>query len=199
MNKKDSKLAHGTVGSPQESIENQEYPKAAEEADKNNSASDEVLEKKSSNGAIINESSLKRDPCPVELRRFRYPDPDNIIDRDGWEAYYIACGLKRSPVIAVRKINNTLHDHLKATDWIGVEKEFQGITIVDKEGNICNHISEMRSSYISLKKHVKTLKGSLKNPYLEKMQREVIQVAVDICDYYIPHIEEIFRKYGETL
>ncbi len=54
----------------------------------------------------------------------------------------------------------------------------------------------MKDSYKSLKKIKIALEGSLKNPNLSDIDRELLQEGLNKANSYIFKIQELFKPYG---
>ena len=54
----------------------------------------------------------------------------------------------------------------------------------------------MKQSLVALRKSVKTLEGSLQNPFLAVPEKKIISDALDSAYKYIKDIESLFNEYG---
>ena len=93
-------------------------------------------------------------------------------------------------------LNNTINDHLKASDFSGTLRDLQGNPVPNGMGGFYDHLFEMKNSYRSLKKVRLALEGSLKNPNLSDVDRSLLQDGLNTAIYYINRIEELFDPYG---
>ena len=96
----------------------------------------------------------------------------------------------------IRKIENTIRDHLKESDLSAAKGDLEGNPIPDPKGGYYQHIKEVLDGYLSLQMATDSLEGSLRNPNLSDIHRKLIQEAVDKAYKYMNRIEEIFGPYG---
>ena len=68
--------------------------------------------------------------------------------------------------------------------------------VPNNKGGYYNHLQEMKQSLVALRKSVKTLEGSLQNPFLAVPEKKIISDALDSAYKYIKDIESLFNEYG---
>jgi hypothetical protein len=88
------------------------------------------------------------------------------------------------------KIDNTIRDHAKPSDFEGVAKELRGEKIPDGNGGFFDHITEMKESRAGLEKHSGALKDSLKNPNMDSDVRSFLQSQVNRADTTITRMTD---------
>lgn len=93
-------------------------------------------------------------------------------------------------------LENTINDHLTEDDFSGTLRDLQGNPVPNGKGGYFDHLGEMKNSYASLKKIKKALEGSLNNPNLSTVDRELLQEGLDKANLYISKIQELFKPYG---
>lgn len=80
------------------------------------------------------------------------------------------------------KIDNTIRDHAKPSDFEGVRKELKVEGVPNGNGGFFDHITEMQESRAGLEKNSAALKDSLKNPNLDSDVRAFIENQVKRAD-----------------
>ena len=85
-------------------------------------------------------------------------------------------------------LNNTINDHLTEGDFSGTLRDLQGNPVPNGKGGYFDHLGEMQDSYKSLQKIKKALEGSLRNPNLSDVDRELLQEGLDKANYYMIRI-----------
>ena len=93
-------------------------------------------------------------------------------------------------------LDNTIEHNLKDSDFSGTLRDLQGDPVPNFQGGYYDHLTEMKQSYKSLNKIKKGLEGSLKNPNLSSVDKEILQKGLDKTNAYIQKIEELFRPFG---
>ncbi len=93
-------------------------------------------------------------------------------------------------------LDNTIEHNLKETDFSGTLRDLQGNPVPNPLGGYYDHLTEMKQSYTSFNKIKKGLEGSLKNPNLSSIERELLQNGLDKANSYINRIEELFKLFG---
>lgn len=87
---------------------------------------------------------------------------------------------------------NTIEHNLKETDFSGTLRDLQGDPVPEPQGGYYDHLTEMKQSYKALNKIKKGLEGSLQNPNLSSVDREILQKGLDKANFYIQRIKELF-------
>ncbi len=93
-------------------------------------------------------------------------------------------------------MENTIENNLKESDFSGTLRDLQGNPIPNPQGGYYDHLTEMKQSYTSLKKIKRGLEGSLKNPNLSDIDRDILQNALKTANAYIQRIEKLFEPFG---
>ena len=93
-------------------------------------------------------------------------------------------------------LDNIIDHNLKETDFSGTLRDLQGNPVPDLKGGYYDHLTEMKQSYTALNKIKKGLEGSLQNPNLSNVDREILQNGLDEANLYIQRIEELFEPFG---
>ncbi len=96
----------------------------------------------------------------------------------------------------LNSVENTINDHLTEHDFSGTLRDLTGDPVPNGNGGFFDHIGEMKDSYKALQKAKKGLEGSLKNPNLSNVDREILQNGLDKANSYIERIENLFDPYG---
>ena len=112
------------------------------------------------------------------------------------KASHYANNLTDAQKSALNRIKNTIENNLKESDFSGTKLDLENKPVPNGRGGYFNHIKEMRQSYIALAKSVKSLEGSLKNPFLSPSEKQIIVAALDIAYENIDKIEDLFKGYG---
>lgn len=87
--------------------------------------------------------------------------------------------------------------NLKECDFTGTKLDLENTPVPNGKGGYFNHLKEMKQSYIALQKSVKSLEGSLKNPFLSKDKKDIIIDTISTANTYIERIEALFKQYGQ--
>jgi RHS repeat-associated protein len=102
--------------------------------------------------------------------------------------------LSEAALTGFRQIDSNIKDHLKALDLSGALKEWRGITIVDKSGNVRDHIQEVNNALRGLKSGVEKLKAALGSSGLSKVARERIESKISTTSILIDDIERFLSR-----
>ena len=97
----------------------------------------------------------------------------------------------------VKTLNNTIRNHLTEEDFSGTKLELEGKPIVGKLGTPFQHLYEMKTSHKTLLKAIKSLEGSLENPYLGESERHLLQNSLDLASKYLDRIVKLLMEFGE--
>lgn len=98
---------------------------------------------------------------------------------------------------SIKTLENTIKDHLTEKDFSGTKLELQGKPVIGKKGIPFQHVYEMKTSYKTLIKVVKSLEGSLKNPNLGENEKILLQNSLDKAVTYIQRITKLLSEFGE--
>ena len=96
----------------------------------------------------------------------------------------------------IEKLQNTIKDHLKESDFKGARADLEGHPIIDKNGKPFAHLDEMKDSYRSLKKISGSIKGSLLNPNLGPNEQKALTEALNLATDMLNKIEALFNEFG---
>ena len=72
----------------------------------------------------------------------------------------------------------------------------QGNPVPNGKGGYWDHLGEMKDSYKSLKNIKRGLEGSLKNPNLSNIDRQLLQDGLDKANSNIDKIDKLFKPFG---
>ena len=100
---------------------------------------------------------------------------------------------------SIKTIENTIRDHLTEKDFSGALRDIEGNPVPRGGGRYYDHLQEMRFSYQSLTKELKSLYGSLQNPNLGEREKIIITETVQRAEIFLERIKEILILAGEQL
>jgi len=122
-------------------------------------------------------------------------DVENIINDSKRYSNKIINTLTNAQKSRLNLLENTINDHLTKGDFSDTLRDLQGNPVPNGKGGYFDHLKEMKNSYISLNKIKKALEGSLRNPNLFDIDRELLQEGLDKANFYISKIQELFKLY----
>ena len=96
----------------------------------------------------------------------------------------------------IDKLNNIIENNLTAGDFSGTLADLQGNPIPKPSGGYWDHLTEMRQSYTGLNSVRRGLEGSLQNPNLSPEVRVFLQEKLNVTNYYIKKIVDLFSQFG---
>ena len=98
---------------------------------------------------------------------------------------------------SINKLENTIRDHLKETDFSGTLCDLKGEPIIKyKTGEPFQHLQEMERSFRALNKVKISLGNSLNNPNLDIEVKTLLTNELNKAVSYIDRIKELFKPYG---
>lgn len=96
----------------------------------------------------------------------------------------------------VKSVDNIIANHMTEGDFSGTLRDLQGNPVPKASGGYWDHLTEMKNSYRGLINARSGLEGSLRNPNLSSIDRQILQNSLDQANFYINKIEELFAPYG---
>jgi len=104
--------------------------------------------------------------------------------------------LTRAQTRNIDKLNNIIENNLTDGDFSGTLADLQGNPIPKPGGGYWDHLTEMRQSYTGLNNIKRGLEGSLQNPNLSPEVRVFLQEQLNVTNYYIQKIVDLFSPFG---
>ncbi len=109
---------------------------------------------------------------------------------------YAANTLTDAQKMRVNSVDNIVNKHMKEGDFTGTLADLQGNPIPNPNGGYWDHLTEMKNSYRGLVNAREGLMGSLRNPYLSDVDRQILQNSLNKANFYISKIENLFSGFG---
>lgn len=75
-------------------------------------------------------------------------------------------------------------------------RDFEGNPVPNGKGGFFDHLGEMKDSYTALNKVKKGLEGSLQNPNLSNIDKQILQDGLNQANSYLTRIEKLFKSHG---
>jgi hypothetical protein len=107
-----------------------------------------------------------------------------------------AVELSRAQIRNLETLDNIVEGHLTDMDFSGTLRDLLGDPVPKPGGGYWNHLQEMKDSYAGLIKIRRGIEGSLNNPNLSDVARQVLQSGLDKAKVSINKIEELFMPFG---